>query len=503
MPDHADLIREIELHRAELARRKLIAFTQYLNDRYQPNWHHLRIAAELDRVLTGETKRLMLFMPPQHGKTELASRNLVPFALGHDPDMQIVFWTYNAERAKEVSGDVQKLMLSAEYRALFPAVRLGSDKDEETRTAQKFQVVGRRGVYQAAGVGQGISGKSMMLGIIDDPIRGRADAESDTIRNGVWSSYVADFKSRQMSSDARIVLIQTRWHTDDLAGRLLKLAAENPQVAELQWRVVSFPAVCTDVRMDDPRQLDEALWPTRFSRSWLDAERITSGTYDWSALYQQTPVPPGGALAQRAWFRIVDVIPSGIKRRCRFWDLAATKEAPGKDPSWTVGTLLAEHFDGQWTILHIVRVRETPARVDALMKQTALADGRDVLVREFLDPGAAGKSVINSHSLMLTGWDYDSLPATGAKETRWRPFFVQAEAGRVNLLRGQWNTAWLDEVSMVPYWDHEDQADSVAGAFVTLTAHVDKGPSAAVIMPGVSTVSGPGVGDWRAQFFRR
>ena len=487
----------------ELGRRRLLAFTQFIDPTYAPSWHHVRVAQEIDDVIAGKTKRLMLFMPPQHGKTTQASRNLVPLALGQNPDLQIIFATYNAERAKEVSADVQDIMASDAYRKLFPGTRLASSKDEEVRTAQKFDVVGRRGMYQAAGVGQGIAGKSMMLGILDDPFKNREEAESETVRKNVWNWYVADFTTRQMGADARIILIQTRWHTDDLAGRLLKLAAENPTVKELQWKVVSFPAICDEVRPDDPRQLGEALWPARFPRAMLDAERVLKGVYDWESLYQQRPVPPGGAMAKREWFRIGQVPVGRIVLRCRCWDLAATVPTPGRDPDWTVGTKLAKTADGAWVVEHVIRVRDTPGSVDRLMLQTALSDGRACLVREWQDPGAAGKSVIASHLQMLAGFDYEALPSSGDKSQRWRPFLVQAEGGNVTLAPGAWTQAWLDEMALVPYGLHDDQADSVTGAFIALTAHKSLGPTAVVILPGAQTVSGPSIGSWREQYFRR
>lgn len=486
----------------EIARRRLLAFTRFTNEQYLPNWHHERIAQELDDVLSGKTRRLMIFMPPQHGKTELASRNLVPLALGQNPDLQVVFWTYNANRAKEVSGDVQDIMAREAYVRLFPHTRLASSKDQEVKQAARFEVVGRSGVYQAAGVDQGISGKSMMLGIVDDPIKNREEAESETERKKVWNSYVADFSTRQMGDQARIVLIQTRWHTDDLAGRLLKIAADNPSVPELQWRVVSFPAICDTMRLDDPRGLGDALWPTRFSKGWLNAERILKGIYDWEALYQQRPVPPGGAMAQRAWFKIQHVPASRVVRWCRCWDLAATVPTPGRDPDWTVGTKLGQTSDGTLVVGHVVRVRDTPGNVDQLMLQTARADGRQCLVREWQDPGAAGKSVIAAHLKLLNGFDYEALPSSGEKSMRWRPFLVQAEGGNVVLVPAEWNQTWLDEMALVPYGLHDDQADSVAGAHIALTAFKDTGPTAAVIMPGTVTVSGPAFGSWREQYFR-
>jgi predicted phage terminase large subunit-like protein len=141
--------------------------------------------------------------------------------------------------------------------------------------------------------------------------------------------------------------------------------------------------------------------------------------------------------------------------------------------------------------------------VDDLIRQTASADGRQTLIREWQDPGQAGKSVIDSHTRLLAGYDYKAIRASGEKTMQWRPFLVQAEAGNVHVCQAPWTQAWLDEMALVPYALHNDQADSVALAFNELTAHKDRGPSVAVILPGAQYVGGPPIGSWREEYFRR
>lgn len=485
-------LQELRLLEAAVARRSLLSFTSYTFPKFVPYWHHQRIAAKLEDVIAGRSRRVMFFMPPQHGKTELCSRRFVAYLLGKDPDLRIISGTYNAERAAEVSGEVQRIIDSPEYRALFPGTRLASGKDIERRQAQKFDIVGRSGYYIAAGVGQGIAGKSMNIGIIDDPFKNREEADSEIIRRRVWEWWVNDFSRRQVDADSRIILIQTRWHEDDLAGHLLHLAKHTPYAD--QWEVVCFPAVLEELTPGDPRQLGDALWPERFPRAFLDATK-SQGIYEWSALYQQSPVPAGGALAQRTWFPVLAYpIPNGmVVRRCRAWDLAATVPKPGKDPDWTVGTRLAQLTDGRWIVEDVVRVRTTPAEVEKVILQTARMDSRYTIIREEQEGGSAGKAVISAHTKLLAGYDYAGVPAHKEKATRWRPFLAQAEGGYVALNPGNWNTPWLDELVTVPYGRHDDCADSVALAFNTLTEVKDYGSSVAAIMPLHTT-------DWRRQW---
>ncbi len=498
-----EALKELRLLEAAVARRSLLAFTQYTMPAFEVNWHHERIAQALDAVLRGEIKRLMIFMPPQNGKSELVSRRFPAYALGKNPNLQLISCSYSADLSREMSQDVQKVIETDEYRTLFPRTRLARAKDVgDVRTSDRFDIPGFEGAYRSAGVGGSITGKPMHLGIIDDPVKNRAEAESETYRRTVWNWYTADFSGRHTTDKTSVVLVQTRWHEDDLAGRLLRLAAESP-LAD-QWTVVSFPAIAEVTQPSDPRAPGEALWPTRFSKAWLEGRRAGIGIYDWSALYQQSPVPAGGAMAQRAWFPVVEHRYAHVLRRCRAWDLAGTIAVSGNEPAWTVGTLLAQCLDPltqhvHWVVEHVVRDRLTSAGVDALMVQTARADGRQTLVREWQDPGQAGKAVIAAHRRLLAGYDYDAVLASGEKTLQWRPFLVQAEGGDARLVSGAWNTAWLDEMSLIPYGRFFDQADSVALAFNVLADAKERGPSIGAILP-MNAAGQPSDGLWRTRF---
>lgn len=496
-----EAMREWEGHAQQLAREELLGFTQYTYPGYRANWHHARLAAALDGVLAGRIMRLMVFMPPQHGKSELVSRRFPAYALGRNPELGVVAGSYSADLATEMSRDVQKVIDDKAYRAVFPGTRLASEKDPDLRQAAKFGVPGHDGKYISVGVGGGITGKSMDIGIIDDPVKSREEAESDAYRRRVWNWYKDDIRTRRRDDSARIVVTMTRWHEDDLAGRLLRAARED-KLAD-QWTVISLPAICTELKAGDPRQLDEALWPSRFSRIDLETTRVGSGSYAWSALYQQEPVPPGGGMFKRHWFaQRVPVAPGLILRRCRAWDCAATEAVQGNDPDWTVGTLLAQLVDGRWLVEHVVRVRTTPKNVDDLILQTARMDGRQVMIREEEEGGSSGKSVIAAHLRMLQGFDYAGLRSSGEKSTRWRSFAVQCEGGNVVLpVAASWEREWLDELALVPYGLHDDQADSVALAFNTLAAHKPLGPGIASILPSQPTVGAAPPGEWQRKYF--
>lgn len=253
----------------------------------------------------------MVFMPPRHGKSELTSRRLPAYALGRDPDAEVIACSYSDDLAGKMNRDVQRIIDSPAYRNLFPETRLYGRNIRSTaqgtwlRNSDLFEVVSYRGAYRSAGVRGGITGMGAKLLIIDDPVKNREEADSPTVREALWEWYTSTFYSRR-SADARILLTMTRWNEDDLAGRLLKLAGENPKAD--QWHVLRFPAICDDTsKADDPRQAGEALWPSRYSVEELDKTRANS-EYEWAALYQQNPRRQGSTewpseyFDQSIWF---------------------------------------------------------------------------------------------------------------------------------------------------------------------------------------------------------
>ncbi len=232
---------ELALIEAEIARRSNLAFTHYTKPDYEINWHHKIVGNALDRVLAGQCRRLMVFEPPQNGKTEQVSRRFPAYAFGKNPNLRIIACSYNDSLAQDISRDVQKIMSTPEYKVLFPNVRLAEGRDPEKRTQGQFDVVGGSGYYIAVGIMGSITGKTSDIGIVDDPIKNRAEAESEVFRERVWQQYVTAFATRQFGDKGSIIICLTRWHEDDLAGRLLKLAAENPGAE--QWEVLNFPAI--------------------------------------------------------------------------------------------------------------------------------------------------------------------------------------------------------------------------------------------------------------------
>jgi len=443
---------------AALARRSLVRFTSYTLPGYEVNWHHRVVGSYLDRVLAGEIRRLMVFMPPQNGKSELVSRRFPAYALGKNPDLRIVATSYSASLACDMSRDVMRIMETDAYASLFPETRLPTQADTETRTAMHFEIVGRRGYYRAAGVGGGITGKTANIGIIDDPVKNRDDAESEAYRKSVWGWYTSTFYSRLFGDTGAIIICLTRWHEDDLAGRLLKMMREEPGAD--QWTVLNFPALAEAQRHpDDPREVGEPLWPSKYPIAELQRRQIVSGEYDWSALYQQRPSPPGGAMFKRHWFQPVDAVPAQA-RRVRGWDKAGSN-ASG---DWTAGVKVAEH-GGIYYIEDVKRDRLSSGARNRMILQAAHEDGSACHIRLEQEPGSGGKESAEISVRELAGFVVRAKPSTTDKVSRARPLASQAEAGNVRLVKGPWNRAFLDEMTAFPFGEFDDQVDGASSAF--------------------------------------
>jgi len=284
----------------ELSRRNLIDFTFYLNPSYETKWFHLCIANELDKVQRRETKKLMLFVPPQHGKSELSSRNFPAFCLGRNPNEKIAIVSYSSTIAEGFGKAVQRKIEEHKYRELFPNTLLSGGRDGISKTNSFFEIQRHNGYVISVGRGGSLTSKSVDIGIVDDPLKDRQEAQSLTVRENLWSWFTDVFETR-LHNESVQVLIQTRWHEDDLAGRLLlrdgKYSKDNPN----GWVVIKFPAIREkDINNYDPRNEGEALWHERHSLEKLERVRDTS-PLTFNSLYQQDPKPSVEGLVFGNW----------------------------------------------------------------------------------------------------------------------------------------------------------------------------------------------------------
>lgn len=283
----------------DFAFSRLISYAAYQWPGYRDAAHHRLIARHLEAVERGEIKRLMITMPPRHGKSMLASEFFPAWYLGRNPGHYVVTATYAQELADDFGRKVKNQIEDAAYQAIFPGVRLADD----SKSAKRFHVEGmdggyehttaQKGAFYAVGVGGPLTGRGAHLLLIDDPVKNREDAESEVIRKKTKEWYTSTAYTRLMPG-GRVVIIQTRWHEDDLSGWLL---AEH---GHEDWVRLDLPAI---------NDAGEALWPEQYDVDALERIRRAIGPRDWSALYQQRPSPETGNYFKREWLHLVDHLP--------------------------------------------------------------------------------------------------------------------------------------------------------------------------------------------------
>ena len=411
-----------------------------------PAPHHLLLIEALEAVSAGSVDRLMVLIPPGSAKSTYASLLFPPWFLQRHPRAQVIAASHTAGLAEAFGRGVRGLV--AEHGA-----RLGYRLDSENRAAGRFGT-SRGGSYFATGVRGPVTGRRADLLLIDDPVKGQADADSARVRDGVWDWYRSDLLTR-LRPGGRVVLVMTRWHPDDLGGRLLESGES--------WRVIRLPALA------EPGDLlgrvpGEALWPEWEGVAALERKRLALGDRAFSALFQQAPVRATGGLFQVGRVAVSDVALVGASVRA--WDLAATEG--GGD--WTTGLRLVAG-EGCWQVADVVRLQGGPEAVVSAIRRTAEADGVGVPIGLPQDPGQAGRAQVGFLTSRLAGWRVVSGPETGAKLVRAMPVASQANAGNVSVLRGGWNRALMEELAAFPAGRCDDQVDALSRAFGMLQSN--------------------------------
>lgn len=438
------------------------AYTAATFPAFQCAAHHRVLIDALHDVESGECKRLIVCMPPRHGKSLLISQHFPAYYLGLHPDRQIIAATYAQDFADGWGRRVRNQLADAEfYGAIFPETRLRSD----SRAASRFETT-KGGVYVALGREGQATGRGAHLLLIDDPIKDSQEADSDAIRKQVREFYSATAYTRLMPGGA-IVLVMTRWHEDDLAGWLMRDHAHEG------WRVISMPAVAEDYD-DMGRQPGDALWPEQFPRDVLDLTRRTfeagGQARHWWSLYQQQPHAVEGAMFQPDRILIGhDVPPASAGNDVRAWDLAAT--AGGGDA--TVGVRVRRTLTGdlaRFWITDVVRLRGAPHEVEEAIVTTAKRDGRAVTIRIPQDPGQAGKAQAAYLVSRLQGFRVVALPVSGDKATRAGPAASQVNVGNVSMVQAPWNAPLIAELRSFPAGREDDQVDALSDAFNALVS---------------------------------
>ena len=449
-------------------------FVHYMKSDYQKNWHHQLIIDRLEQLLHQKDQRIMISLAPRHGKSELVSRQFPCYYLGKNPNAEIIAASYSSGLATMFSRDVQRIMESDKYANVFPdTVMAGTDRAKaleshskrSKRTTDYFEIVGGKGKLTSVGVGGAVTGKGGDLILLDDPVKNSEEADSEVYREKIWAWWQTTLYTRA-EKGANILLIMTRWHMDDLAGRLLRESSEGGDA----WEVIELPAINIDGPNDyDPRQAGEALWPEKYPIDRLEIIKKQLGERNWSSLYQSSPIIVGGNIIKREWFQYYDVLPFNVNnwRDCQLvtsWDLSF-KET-GK--SYVVGVVLAKYKESFYLVDIWRRKAGLPDTLRAVeMFAKKYPKCRSILIED----KANGPAVISLLKDKIGG--ITAVTPEVSKDERLHAISPIFEAGNFYIpqTHGLTNTI-INEIISFPQGPTDDIVDAISqglNKFMTLT----------------------------------
>lgn len=434
---------------------------------YSWDWPYLTYIREhLQRVTAGSSKRLMLFLPPRHGKSEMTTIRYPVWRLEREPGFRVCVGCYNQSFAERFGRKARKVA-----RTRFPL--------SDERSAAKEWETGSGGVFRACGVGNPPTGEGFDLVVIDDPIKSREEADSDAYRERVWEWYSTDLRTR-LEPGAAMILIQTRWHEDDLAGRILQNDARG------QWEVVSLPALA---EADDPlgREIGEALCPERYDETALADLKTDLGSYSFAALFQQRPSPPEGGIFKRHWWNywqypgqnlppVPVKLPSGeivqkapvdlpdLESELQSWDMSF-KDKKGSD--FVCGQVWGRKGDADRFLKDQKKDRLAfTATCQAVRDMTA---AHPKAHRKLVEDKANGTAVIDTLKHEIPGMI--AVEPEGGKESRANAVSPQVESGNVYLphpMIAPWVHSLINSAAAFPNAAHDDDVDAMTQALIRM-----------------------------------
>lgn len=471
-----------------LARRSLLQYTKRFHPRYDAGWVHEDICRRLEQfsrdVAEQKSPRLMLLVPPRHGKSELASIRFPAWHLGHHPEHEVINCGYNMDLPMKFSRKVREQIRDKAYEAMFPETKL----DAESQAVEAWNTTAGGG-FTAAGVGGGITGKGAHVLTIDDPIKNMEEADSALIREGLWDWYWSTAYTR-LAPGGGVLVIQTWWNDDDLAGRLQKQMRDMPDAD--QFVIIRYPALAeadeyldasgaiVRVNTENPgeeppppparllRLRGEALHPERYSTKMMENYRANMHPRIWSALFQQNPVPDEGMYFKSEWFRMEPTAPMIRKRHLyQAWDFAIGEK---QQNDYTVGVTILQDENNFLHVLDVVRFKGDTFVIieeilNMLQKWTLYPDTPVTLGFEDGQIWRAIKPVLEVRMQERNLFPpYEVLKPLTDKLVRARALQGRMQQGRVLFLEADWMHALKQEMMRFPAGTHDDMVDALAWA---------------------------------------
>jgi predicted phage terminase large subunit-like protein len=431
------------------------------------SWWQWDVAQNLqqfyDDFVAGKRPKIVLQAPPQHGKTTQVE-DFIAWCAGKNANLKEIFASYSDDLGTHVNLSLQRIFDDLRYKQCFSNTQISDQKvmtqvGRWMRNSSLIEFVGRQGSFRNTTVNGQINGLGLDLGFIDDPIKGRAEAQSKVTRDKAWNWLTDDFFGR-FSDAAGMLMIMTRWHVDDPVGRWIERFPET--------KILRYTAIATEDEIY--RDKGEALFPAHKSLEFLMERKKLLTEASWEALYQQNPIIVGGGIFPIEKRRVLPIFDrTKIKASVRAWDKSAT-HAGGDD---TAGVLMHAMKDGTFVIEHVERGQWSALQREERIKSTADADSKTIKGRYEIEieqePGSGGKESFEATIRKLAGYCVYGDKVTGSKQVRAEPFAAQVQGGNIWLVGGKYVQEFLDELEVFPTGTHDDQVDAAAMAFARLT----------------------------------
>lgn len=428
-----------------------------LAHKLNPNWvaapHLLYISSKISQAIAKGDARIIISVPPRHGKSELITKYTTIWALEHFPHWNTILATYGAELSSDFGKEVRNI-IQANEDLLDVRIRQDSSRVANWKTD-------KGGGMAAVGIGGSLTGRGANILLIDDYIKEIKEALSKSYKDHVWNWFRTTAFTR-IEPGGSCIIIATRWAPDDLIGRIIASNIGG------NWTNIVLPAIAeqNDVLGRAP---GVALFPERYNIEALGRIKETMGSFFFNALYQQDPKNDENAITNASWLKVIDILPpTAISlTKARIWDFAGTQD--GGD--YTVGTHMVHDKKNNATYIDNVKRRRLSSQgVESLVRSTAIDDGLDTVIYIEQEPGSSGKALVEHYqNTVLPEFKVEAVPHNDGKMERAQPFLAAAEAGRVYLLKGAWNDTFIDEFRMFPNGEHDDQIDTTAIGFTKLS----------------------------------
>jgi predicted phage terminase large subunit-like protein len=450
----------------------LASFACMVDPSYEPAKYHLLICRELMRCMTGETKRLIIEAPPQHGKSRTATEIFPAFFYGNFPDQALIVGGYGQEKANDFGRATKKIMDSEEYAAIFPDTQISDTSDAIHRFATT-----RGGTYFCVGIGGAVTGRGANGLIFDDPYKNREEADSDTRTQVIIDWWKSTFRTR-LRGDGFIVLIQTRWNKRDLIQWLLdnedSRDPDDPDTKKYKWRIIKLKAVIEDEKdaAEDPlkRKVGDVLWPEVFPAPVMKQMKHDVGLRDWNALYQQEPSDVQGEIFLRKnwnyWCRANcnaahehHPLPTKFDKMMQVWD-CTFKDASTSD--FVVGGVVKKSGPNLY-VIDTVRKKATARGTCDLIR--AMLKKHPEVIKIGIEDKANGPEVISTMKQEVSG--VVEIPANGSKDSRANAASVHQESGNIYLpYDAVWKEELVEECAAFPNGKHDDYVDFISHAIL-------------------------------------